>query len=144
MKEKAKIYDEIRKKWVEATPEEIIRQNLLHHMVQNLGYPKSLIALEKELSTLPHLSPQQKQQAPKRRLDILVYQKKSFLPLLLIECKAIPLTPNKIHQVLGYNTFVQAPYIGLCNEKEIWIANVQEEEATFAVNLPPYSTLVET
>ena len=43
---KEQIFCEWRHKWVRLTPEEWVRQQLLHHLVEQLGYPASLIAVE--------------------------------------------------------------------------------------------------
>ena len=103
------LYDPIRKSFVKKTPEEEVRQSLLVKMIQELGYPLSLIAVEKELPT------------PKRRLDILCHAliAGEIHPLLLIECKAVPLNEKALWQVVGYNTFVSAPFIAIVNEKQI-------------------------
>ena len=50
-----KIYDPIRKRWVVATSEEIVRQKVLLCLTKNLGYPPQGIVVEKALSELPHL-----------------------------------------------------------------------------------------
>lgn len=113
-----KLFDPFRKKWVVETPEEKIRQALLKKMTKELGFFKNLISVETELSFLPSAT-----KAPKRRLDILVYVKEtkdssSLSPLLLIECKAISLSNKALQQVMGYNHFVGAYFMGLCNEEE--------------------------
>ena len=63
--------------------EEQIRQELLKKMVEELGYPPSLLVIEKELKDLPHLQGSSFP-FPKRRLDILVYTKKRKLTTLII------------------------------------------------------------
>ena len=118
------LYDAVRKKWVSATPEEAIRQNLIRFMVEQRGYPLKLIAVEKELSTLtPHLAshPFKKNpvKMPKRRVDIVVFSRETLRALLLIECKSIPLTEQFAQQVIGYNSFIGAPFVALANEGEI-------------------------
>ena len=114
-----RIYDPVRKKWVDQTPEEIIRQLLIKHMIEKLGYPIALIAVEKELAQLPHLRLKHSAQIAKRRADIIVFSKGALLPLLLVECKATPLTPKFAQQVIGYNSFVGAPFVALANEKQV-------------------------
>jgi hypothetical protein len=119
----------IRKIPVASTPEEEVRQALLHHMVFQAGYPRELIAVEASLSCLPN----QDLKAPVRRADILVFTPSSLKPLMLVECKAIPLNAEALRQALGYNHFVGAPWIVLANgattktgsfyEKEGWVFN---------------------
>ena len=43
---KEQIFCDWRHRWVRLTPEEWVRQQLLHRMVEQLGYPASLIAVE--------------------------------------------------------------------------------------------------
>jgi hypothetical protein len=114
------IYDPIRKKWVASYPEEMVRQHLILHMIDRLHYPPHLIAVEKELAGLaPHLKTQKRIRFPKRRIDIIVFSSQKLHPLLLIECKAAPLTEEFATQVIGYNAFVGAPFIALANEEKV-------------------------
>lgn len=117
-------------------PEEAIRRTLLSHMVRSLGFPQGLIVVEKELKELPHLSGQI---IPKRRLDILCYRK-DFSPLLVIECKAVPLTQKVIDQVVGYNYYVQAEYVAIANGALIKWAH--KSNYHFTDGLPSYDDLV--
>ena len=41
------IFDIARKKWVFLTPEEWVRQHILHYLVHDKKYPTSLIAVER-------------------------------------------------------------------------------------------------
>ena len=43
------IFDIVRKKNLLLTPEEWVRQNIVHHLIYNLNYPKSLIKTESSL-----------------------------------------------------------------------------------------------
>lgn len=110
-------------------PEERIRQAWVQKMVRDLGYPRHLIALEKELASLPHLL---HQKVPKRRADIIVFAKDihpdyPLYPLLMIECKATKLLPHVASQVIGYNEFVKAPYIAIANETDLMLGHFAEE-----------------
>ena len=40
------IFDILRKKYIFLTPEEWVRQNLIHHLIQDHHYPKALIKVE--------------------------------------------------------------------------------------------------
>jgi hypothetical protein len=106
----------IRQEWVQATPEERVRQKLLQKMLDEWGYPHSLLLVEKSLSQLPHIK--QAQKVPNRRMDIVAYGKNSkneLVPLLLIECKATSRAPTgaAIRQLLGYNYYIGAPFVGM-------------------------------
>jgi len=71
---KISIFDEIRKKFVICTPEEWVRQHVVQFLIQEKGYPKHLIAIEKEL----------KINGLKKRFDILVYDNNAN-PVVLVE-----------------------------------------------------------
>lgn len=131
------VFDPYREIWVAATPEEIVRQKLLHVMTQNLGYPKHLIAVEKQLSEIPHLT---NGTPPNRRADILCFQETEgeLKPLLLIECKEMRPNKEAKRQVLGYNHFVGAPFVAVAGPG--YAALVYPQEIPF---LPPYSRLQE-
>jgi hypothetical protein len=113
---KSEIYDEIRKIWVVATPEEIIRQKLLKKMLYRLSYPKELLVVEKVLSELPFLKGSS---LPSRRVDIACFIKQAngvVAPLLLIECKQDSKDANEaLEQVKGYNSYLKAPFIAIAH-----------------------------
>jgi hypothetical protein len=113
------VYDEVRKLWVKASPEEIVRQQWLKAMINSLGYPRELLVVEKELKELPHLLGAA---VPDRRVDILCYGK-GIQPLLLIECKAGALTDEALDQVVGYNHYVKADFAAIVNGREARITN---------------------
>ena len=88
------------------TPEEWVRQNFLHYLIEVLHYPASLIAVEKQLM-LGDI---------KKRFDIVVYNKESK-PFMMIECKEmnVALSENVLQQVLRYNTNMQAKFLIITN-----------------------------
>lgn len=135
------IYDPIREKEVNATPEECVRVDLLHKMF-TLGYPKHLIRVEVALkpSVLTHAVKDSK--APRRRLDIVCYQKSghSFTPLLLVECKACALSNATLRQVIGYNYYLKAPFICVANAFEMRFGSLDLERVE---SLPSYETLLQ-
>ncbi len=113
----SKVFDPIRGSWVAATPEERVRQQWIQRMIGSLGFPKGFLVVEKQLKELPHL---QGASVPDRRLDLLVLS--SLYPLLLIECKAGPLSEDGMDQLIGYNHYVKAPFLALVNEREVKFA----------------------
>lgn len=139
-------YDPIRKKWVEKTPEEVIRQRLIHYMVNVLDYPDQCIAVEKELAglvfQLKTVTPLCGRKVPKRRIDLIVFSRK-FVPLILFECKAVVLSPSAIHQVMGYNAFLKAPFICIANGEKVLFGVYDHSlgKCSFKEGLPSYSQL---
>ena len=95
-----------RKKTLVLTPEEWVRQHVIHYLVNDLKVPLGLIASEVSLS-INKLS---------RRCDLIVFSKESK-PLLLIECKAVdvPLTENVFHQIAQYNFKLNVDYLMMTN-----------------------------
>lgn len=146
-KPKDKIYCQARKDWVVATPEEKIRQELLHHL-GTLGFPASHILVEKGLHQMPHLS-LKGNTLPLRRADIVCFGKdihpgEELYPLLLIECKAVKITQKMVSQVIGYNHYLHAFFIAVANGEEIltgWWDRGQKKYQ-FIHSLPRYSDLI--
>jgi len=100
------IFDMLRKKWLQLTPEEWVRQNFVQYLIKVKGYSSSLIAVEKEIQ-LGEL---------KKRFDILVYDS-NHRPWMMIECKAgeVKLDESVLQQVLRYNMSVPVEYIVITN-----------------------------
>ena len=131
-----------------ATPEEKVRQSLIQVMTQELGYPPGGISLEKRLKEMPHINLSSKM-IPSRRADIIIFAKDihpqhAYYPLLLIECKAVPLNEKVVRQVVGYNQFVNAYYIAVANQTEIRLGWYQEaqQDYRFISSLLPYKSLL--
>jgi type I site-specific restriction endonuclease len=103
---KEQIFCEWRHRWVRLTPEEWVRQQLLHKLVEQLDYPASRIAVEQAITV----------GAAKKRCDAVVYDP-TMQPLMLIECKAetVPLTQKTLDQAITYNRKLNVPYLLLCN-----------------------------
>jgi len=100
------IFDAIRKAWLLLTQEEWVRQNFVNYLINQLKYPSTVIALEKEI-WLNDL---------KKRFDILVYDHE-HKPWMLIECKEpkVQLNDEVLQQVLRYNISVPVEYIVITN-----------------------------
>jgi hypothetical protein len=100
------IFDIIRKKQIVLTPEEWVRQHIIHFFIDHLKYPKSLIKIESGL-TYNQLQ---------KRSDVIVYDREGK-PWLLLECKApdLKLNQNAVMQAAVYNNDVNAKYIAISN-----------------------------
>ena len=129
------IFDPIRRRQVAETPEEIVRQNLLHRMLGSLGFPKSLIAVEKKIGTM------------NRRADIICYARGihpnlALSPLLIIECKAEDFTSDACEQAFGYNASLQAPFLCIAGKTQIHTLWLNENKVASVPFLPPYRDLL--
>ncbi len=100
------VFDRFRKKYVVLTPEEWVRQHFLNYLINDLGYPKSLVKVESSL----------KVNKMGKRTDILVYSRKA-LPFLLVECKSskVALTGKVFDQLSVYNKTIKAQYLAITN-----------------------------
>lgn len=103
---KFEIFDIIRKKYIFLTPEEWVRQHILHFLIFQHNYPKSLIRVESGL----------KYNQMKKRSDILVYNRLGQ-PFLIVECKSFDIKINQsaVDQVSVYNKQLGAQYIMVSN-----------------------------
>ncbi len=140
----ALIFDEVRKQFVKSTPEEIVRQSLLQKMIHQLGYPKELIAVEKELKELPF---GRESPVARRRIDIVCFAKgdSSLFPLIVIECKRGAVDTTKaLNQVIGYNYFIKAPFVAVANERSVFLSFFDpiEQKPLFFEGLPSYHELI--
>lgn len=111
---------------VVATPEECVRQAVIHHLIHDCGYPLESLVIEKALNQLPGVA--QNQEIPNRRIDLAVYvpKKDQLKALLLIECKGVPLNKSFLRQLFGYNHYVKALFTALVNQDELKVHYVDE------------------
>ena len=127
---KEQIFCEWRHRWVRLTPEEWVRQQLLHRMVEQLGYPASLIAVEQAITV----------GEARKRCDAVIYDA-SLQPLMVIECKAetVTLTQKTLDQAVTYNRKLKVPYLILHNGPQTICVH---GDNTYTTGLPRYSDLL--
>ncbi len=127
----AYIFDEIRKKFLVLTPEEWVRQHVVQYIIQEKGYPKSLIKLEGGL----------KLHSLQKRTDIVVYNTAGE-KILLVECKApsVKITQKAFDQIARYNIVHQVPLLFVSNGLEHYACQINIEEGNyyFVKNLPHF------
>lgn len=126
------IFDIIRKKYVRLTPEEWIRQHLIHHLTQDLSYPKTLIRIER------HIKGHYRMDRP----DIVAYDRQGN-PLLVAECKAshIMLTEEVYIQLARYNRQLQAPVLVITNGQEYGCWKIKSGDSSLQIldHIPVWS-----
>ncbi|GIV26999.1 MAG: hypothetical protein KatS3mg027_0813 [Bacteroidia bacterium] len=100
------IWDIARRQWVTLTPEEFVRQHLIHYLIFNKQFPLETIIVEKEI-VINKL---------KKRFDIAVINKKQEF-ILVAECKAptVNIDESVMQQVLIYNQHLKAQCLVLTN-----------------------------
>ena len=136
LNDKEQIFCEWRHRWVRLTPEEWVRQQLLHHLVEQLGYSASLIAVEVPLEKISNLQSTLTNNKS-YRADAVVYNR-AMQPLMLIECKAetVPLTQKTLDQAVIYNRRLNVPYLLLYNGPQTIFVDLTGENLRFYNSIP--------
>lgn len=121
----------VRKIWCFASPEEIVRQSAILHLI-DLGYPPTRISVEKQLAY----------NKLTRRYDIVVHDSHGA-PYILVECKASSVTLNQaaMDQAMAYNRALSSTYIWITNgyEHQIIEASTSQMGLKYQTELPPYN-----
>ena len=130
------IFDIIRKKYVVAGPEEIVRQHLVHFLIHHRQYPKNLINVEKKVQ-LGQLN---------RRTDLVVFNKAGN-PLLIGECKApnVPITQKVFEQIGQYNMALKVNWLLITNGLSHYCCEIdlKNKQFKFVDDLPAYELILE-
>jgi len=125
------ILDQVRRKYVLLTPEEWVRQHIIHLLHAHLHYPLSLMSVERGT----------KYNKLQKRTDLRVYSSQGS-PLLLVECKAahVPISQATVQQVAVYNQTIAAPYLMVSNGRDhfCWHVAPGTDQVTPLAFLPPF------
>ena len=129
---KVAIFDVIRKKFIQLTPEEWVRQHTIQYLLQEKNYPKSYINVEK-LIKINDLH---------KRYDIVVFQPNGTI-FLLVECKApeVKITQDTFDQIARYNLELKAQYLMVTNGLNHYFCQMdfEKEAYIFLKELPAFS-----
>ena len=119
--EGSKIYDPVRKKYVECTPEEWVRQNLMSFLVKNYGYTFSKMQVEKGLTI----------NDKPFRLDVICHDSKGN-PYLIVECKSpsVKLNQSTLNQIGIYNIAKSTKYLMVTNGLDFLVFETDYENQT--------------
>lgn len=128
------IFDPIRNKFVVNTPEEWVRQNTIKFFTEELEFPKSLIAVEKQFQLHKRI----------KRTDLVVYNNKGDATIL-VECKrpSIKITQSTFDQAFRYNLYLKVPFLVITNGEELYCCLVKENKVEFIENIPSYIDVCE-
>lgn len=105
-REHPRVFDILRRRYVALTPEEWVRQNFIHYLIESLNYPATLLANEMRLQV------GQKQ----LRADSVLFDTE-LKPRMIIEYKApnIAITQKVFDQISTYNLMLHADYLIVSN-----------------------------
>ena len=123
------IFDEIRKKFIILTPEEWVRQHVIHYLVKDKKYPASHLSVEKQLKLHDTV----------KRYDIVVYNRDGGIELI-VECKAptIKISQDTFDQIARYNFVLRANLLMVTNGVEHYFCKMdfEAEKYEFIKELP--------
>ena len=129
------IFDIVRRKYIRLTPEEWVRQHIIHYLVFDHQFPRALISVEKQLL----LNDLQK------RTDIVLYARDGS-PRLIVECKApeVQITQQVFDQVARYNLTLKVPYLWVTNGNQNALCRIDHGKSSWTVleNLPAVVELI--
>ena len=125
------IFDVVRKKFVVLTPEEWVRQHVVHYLHEALNYPLSWINVEKQLKVA----------GLTKRYDVVVYDPAGKVHLM-VECKApsVSINQDTFDQIARYQMALQAKYLMVTNGMEHFYCQLLPEEKgyRFLPSLPAH------
>jgi hypothetical protein len=120
--QKKYIYDQIRRKFVQLTPEEWVRQNFVNYLIHEKGFSSNLMNLEMgfQLYKMQY------------RADIVAFNRKGSTSLI-VECKApeIPIRQEHFDQITRYNYELKVSYLIVTNGIEHYCAYIDYHEKTY-------------
>ncbi len=126
---KRTIFDPIRKKFVLLTPEEWVRQHVVHDLLDK-GIGKTRINVEKQFNVM----------GQSKRFDVVVAGKNASIALL-VECKApeVNITQNTFDQIARYQLALHADYLMLTNGLHHYYCQIDPDNKSYHF-LPEFPT----
>ena len=132
---KLKVFDVIRKKYVALTPEEQVRQQFIHYLINEKHYPKGLLSVEKQLKVYD----------TEKRADIVLYNT-NLKPVVIVECKApeVTITQKAFDQIARYNMNFKADYLIVTNGLKHFCCkpDYKNNSYEFLKEIPDYQIIV--
>lgn len=129
-----KIFDRLRLKYVAITPEEWVRQHFIEYLVNEKGYPATLMANEVGITL----------NGTKRRCDSIVTDRSGNV-VMIIEYKAPSVTVSQttFDQIVRYNMVLKARYLVVSNGLSHYCCTIDYSTGTYSFlkDIPDYSRL---
>lgn len=125
---KNEVFDPFRKKWVAATPEEMVRQRFCFYLVNDLHYPQGLIANEYTIDV----------NGQKQRCDTLVFKDGRYVMMVEYKAPDVEITQAVFDQVSRYNSIIKARYAIVTNSKQCYCCKFDfaKHQSCFLKSLP--------
>lgn len=129
------VWDIFRKRKLILTPEEWVRQHVLHFLIQHKAVPTPLIASEYAIEV----------NKMTRRCDGVVFNREGKA-IAIIECKApqIKLTEAVLHQIAQYNHKLRVNWLILSNGLQTIVAFVDQTTGAiqYFEEIPSYQEMI--
>lgn len=128
---KTLIFDVLRKKWINLTPEEWVRQNFVRYLL-DLSYPLGRIGIEVGLDIGER----------KLRADGVVYNNFGEV-IMLMEFKApqVAITEQVFAQAADYNTKISSPYVIVSNGMIHYCAHIIKDSVEMLNAIPAFTDI---
>ena len=128
------IFDPSRSKYLLRTPEEDVRQHFARYLIEEKGYPASLMMSEYSLSL----------NKMKKRCDLIVFNK-TAAPVVLVECKApeVKISQAVFDQIARYNLVFKVSYLMVSNGMKHYCCKINFDNSAieFLKEIPGYEDL---
>ena len=130
---RTQVFDPLRRRFVALTPEEEVRQKTLYLLVEHLGVPAGLLAVEYSV----------KVNGLDKRADAVVFGNEGR-PLMIVECKApsVTLTEAVLEQALRYHSVLQPQYLLLTNGTVTYCYKAEDASLRPLDHLPDYKEMM--
>ncbi len=129
-----KIFDFLRHKYVALTPEEWVRQNFVHFLVDIKGYNPTLMANEVGICL----------NGVKKRCDSVLYSQ-GLVPRMIIEYKRpdVEITQKVFNQICRYNLVLHVDYLIVSNGISHYCCKMDydKQQYMFLDDIPNYGDL---
>jgi hypothetical protein len=116
------IFDIVRKKYIALTPEEWVRQHMIHFLIHEKNFPASHIGVEKGIEY----------NGLKKRVDILIFDRNAR-PFMIVECKApgVKISQQVFDQASIYNLSLKVKFMLVTNGLNHYCYRLDEENKAF-------------
>lgn len=129
---RTQVFDPLRRRFVALIPEEKVRQKTLYLLVEHLGVPAGMLAVEYSV----------KVNGLDKRADAVVFGNEGR-PLMIVECKApsVTLTEAVLEQALRYHSVLQPQYLLLTNGTVTYCYKAEGASLRPLDHLPDYKEM---
>lgn len=128
------VFDVLRRRWVALTPEERVRQAFTHYLMEDLGYPKGLMANEVPITLGKTV----------KRCDTVIWGKdRSLLGIVEYKAPNIKISQKVLDQICRYNMTLRARILMVSNglEHHAILLDYATMSARHLDGIPSYETL---